>query len=338
MIAPLTSLRFFAALAVALYHVPFVLPLSANTSILQDGYLGVGFFFSLSGFILTHAASSNNGLDGYYVRRIARILPLHYLTFVTWIFLFFNSWGNGSVEKINSGIANILLLQAFFNGAIYNLGYNAVSWSLSVEIFFYAIFPLIFVGNRRFIIFAFYIVIFFLMTPRLFGAIESIWPNFFYFNPFARLFEFCGGMVAYSLYRNFFSSYSGATFIQFLSISMVLIAAALTYNSQMYVRNFVMFFAFAILIISFACDGILARALSVRFFVILGEASFSLYMVHHMLFRLIDSYLFSYGFPIIGAVCAAIALAVMLSVLIYFSFEQPIRSRLSKVRISVTGV
>lgn len=53
----LTGLRFFAAFAVLLFHVPFVLPASVGYSVLPAGALGVNFFFVLSGFILAHAYS-----------------------------------------------------------------------------------------------------------------------------------------------------------------------------------------------------------------------------------------------------------------------------------------
>jgi len=50
----LTGLRFMAALAVLLFHIPYVLPSASTQPILSDGALGVSFFFVLSGFILSH--------------------------------------------------------------------------------------------------------------------------------------------------------------------------------------------------------------------------------------------------------------------------------------------
>jgi len=57
MIKPLTSFRFFAALFVFLSHLSLFKEFEETEwlfeNILYEGYLGVTFFFILSGFILT---------------------------------------------------------------------------------------------------------------------------------------------------------------------------------------------------------------------------------------------------------------------------------------------
>lgn len=77
MLPSLTSLRFFAALLVVLHHMPgepFV-----------EGYVGVTFFFILSGFILSHSYAERLG-DGscsasdFWIARVARVYPLHVVT------------------------------------------------------------------------------------------------------------------------------------------------------------------------------------------------------------------------------------------------------------------
>ena len=100
--------------------------------------IGVEFFFVLSGFVLRLTYGALNPLNAgtFYVRRIARIYPLHLLTFFVWCVLFYSTWGNSGQKKFDSGVANLLLLQSFFAGFLYNLGFNAVSWSISDEAFF----------------------------------------------------------------------------------------------------------------------------------------------------------------------------------------------------------
>jgi peptidoglycan/LPS O-acetylase OafA/YrhL len=51
-IKPLTSLRFFAAMWVVLYHYWPHLAVPATPTFVAKGYLGVELFFILSGFIL----------------------------------------------------------------------------------------------------------------------------------------------------------------------------------------------------------------------------------------------------------------------------------------------
>ena len=79
----LTIVRFFAALVVALSHYAlFGLRESPVwlRNIVSSGYLGVPFFFILSGFVLVYA-SDGAPLDKwqFWVRRAARIYPIYLL-------------------------------------------------------------------------------------------------------------------------------------------------------------------------------------------------------------------------------------------------------------------
>src|SRR5438477_12492625 len=78
----LTSLRFFAAGHVVLHH--FLPPLSDKWRALKDvvahGYVGVSFFYVLSGFVLAHAfwhrqPATPQTRRAFWWRRFARIYP-----------------------------------------------------------------------------------------------------------------------------------------------------------------------------------------------------------------------------------------------------------------------
>jgi len=77
----LTSLRAAAALGVFMVHLSqydvWRLPLNLSS----EGYVGVGFFFTLSGFILVIAAPAGDSARAFYRRRFARIYR-GYLTMV----------------------------------------------------------------------------------------------------------------------------------------------------------------------------------------------------------------------------------------------------------------
>ena len=155
-----------AAMAVVLFHVPFTLTRTVGWTVLPDGPLGVSFFFILSGFILSHVYGGTRfGVANFYRKRLARIYPLHVLTLLAWIVLFFGQWGNSLPDRVNSGIANVLLLHAFFSGPLFNLGYNAVSWSISVEAFFYLLFPILVRRNACYGLFIAYTIMFLVLPP-----------------------------------------------------------------------------------------------------------------------------------------------------------------------------
>ncbi|MCU1447405.1 MAG: acyltransferase 3, partial [Cryobacterium sp.] len=134
----ITSLRFFAALLVVLHHAfgPEGIP------VLNLGFLGVTFFFVLSGFILTWADSARHGVVAFYQNRIARIFPLHLATLGIAVLLPF-----GLTDSPATLIQNLTLTQAWSNDGAHS--FNWVSWSISVEAFFYLLFPFAFVALRN---------------------------------------------------------------------------------------------------------------------------------------------------------------------------------------------
>ncbi|WP_280863912.1 acyltransferase family protein [Falsiroseomonas frigidaquae] len=325
----LTSLRFLAALAVVLFHVPYVLPASVGLVPLGQGALGVSFFFVLSGFILRHAHAPEDFRPlPFYRRRAARVLPLHYATLLVWIWLFFASWGNSLVEKINSGVANFLAIHALFSGHLFTLGYNAVSWSISVEIIFYALFPLLLAGRRALHLFIACALVVVLMPPGVAVALDQAFTSFFHFHPAARLLEFSAGMALHALWRHLRPTEGVATVVQLGAILLLLVLVPASAGLPAHLRNLVLLAPFGLLILGFAWHGPLTRLLSRPLSVLLGEASFALYMTHHMLFRLLDPWLAGLGAAV--ALPVAVAAAVLLSIAVFLLFERPVRNLLNR--------
>jgi peptidoglycan/LPS O-acetylase OafA/YrhL len=140
----LTSLRAFAALMVFLFH--YALPATLRErpvdnllhNIFNEGHLGVEIFFALSGFLLTvryleDVEQRRLRLTDYFVRRVARILPL-YFTVLLLVFLM-------GIYEVPVPLSNWTLTQAFF----VDLNFTGIStaWSLTNEESFYALLPLI---------------------------------------------------------------------------------------------------------------------------------------------------------------------------------------------------
>lgn len=142
--AYLTSLRSFAALAVVLVHVHYLpepdvrVPLQI-VAYVDAGVLGVPLFYMLSAFTLCFSATGREGegLLAFYLRRFFRIAPLFYV--MTCVYLYYQG-----IPSIFAVISNFLL---FFNVIPTNSVYEGIvwaSWSVGVEVLFYAAFPLIF--------------------------------------------------------------------------------------------------------------------------------------------------------------------------------------------------
>ncbi|MCX4775290.1 acyltransferase family protein [Streptomyces sp. NBC_01264] len=146
----LTGLRFFAAFGVFMHHftgignktghgtAPLIFPYS------QMGGQGVTFFFVLSGFLLTWVHKPQERAGAFYWRRIARIWPASLVAAVPAFFVFYRMAG----VRVDWGsfIASLFLVQTWLPHAQPSLPGNPVTWTLSVEVLFYALFP--FVARR----------------------------------------------------------------------------------------------------------------------------------------------------------------------------------------------
>jgi peptidoglycan/LPS O-acetylase OafA/YrhL len=103
----------------------------------------VSFFFMLSGFVLAWTYRQGDTVRAFYRRRIARILPAYLVvTAVALVFVITVVDVHGTVPVLKT-IFPFTLLQAWApEPSVYGAG-NWVAWSMSVEVFFYALFPLL---------------------------------------------------------------------------------------------------------------------------------------------------------------------------------------------------
>lgn len=132
----LTSLRAFAALLVFVFHLgQWGLPFHAG----YIGYVGVAFFYVLSGFVLTWGATPNSTARRFYVRRFARIYPSHIFVWLLVLLLPLVLVPPSPIQTAT----NALLVQAWYPDSTLVYSMNGVAWSLSCELAFYLLFPLI---------------------------------------------------------------------------------------------------------------------------------------------------------------------------------------------------
>src|SRR5436305_1449846 len=199
----LTGLRFWFALLVVLHHSLQHWFGARLYPVADFGYIGVDFFFVLSGFVLTWSWRSDVTARRFWWNRVARIWPLHLTTLLLAVVLVADQISRPGVLGT---AANLLLVQAWVPTDKVYFGYNAVAWSLSCEVFFYLCFPwlvrrlsrLSFLGRRWVVVgvvaaLTVYPGIFSLMwAPRDFSGWE--WTT--YVAPLWRLGEFVVGIVA----------------------------------------------------------------------------------------------------------------------------------------------
>ncbi|MFO6446939.1 acyltransferase family protein [Erythrobacter sp. NE805] len=164
----LTSLRFLAAAWVILFHFKeFFRGTGLETApIAMSGFLGVDFFFVLSGFVLAHVylPKLRAGRFDYWdflVRRVGRVYPLHVLTLaatlalsavaaragVTYSIWDLGQWMTLPKGEISRGLfAHVTMIHAW--GSTNGLIFNLPSWSISAEWFAYLLLPVFVLAMR----------------------------------------------------------------------------------------------------------------------------------------------------------------------------------------------
>ncbi|HEX9051574.1 MAG TPA: acyltransferase [Anaeromyxobacter sp.] len=150
-LAALTGLRFAAALGILLFHYggPLVLGAPAPLELVREGgYVWVGLFYLLSGFVLARAYPAPMGPEArraFWIARVARLYPAYLLAFVLSAPFALERWaghgGAGAAKAALVGLASLLLVQAWVP-SIARL-WNTPGWSTSVVLAFYAAFPFV---------------------------------------------------------------------------------------------------------------------------------------------------------------------------------------------------
>ncbi|AEW92463.1 MULTISPECIES: acyltransferase family protein [Streptomycetaceae] len=142
----LTGMRFVAAALVFAFHATYENAFrdhaaGAAFSWLagKAGWVGVSYFFVLSGFLLTWSARRDDPARRFWRRRFFRIYPTHLLTFLAALALL--AWAGLPAP---GAVRNLLLVQSWTPDVNVILSVDPVSWSLSCEALFYLAFPLLF--------------------------------------------------------------------------------------------------------------------------------------------------------------------------------------------------
>ena len=312
----LTGLRFIAALFVFILHGGNHGLLSSNYLHLLDFSKAVSFFFVLSGFVLGFSYHRRSfSFRRFFISRLARVWPVTVISlfFVTLILpdsVYLPSVGS-LVSKPLVFISHILCIQSFIPLPSFYFGFNAVTWTISVELFFYLLFPFLnslkFSYLFRFFLFytllllSFSLVISSLSLPGFSVAhFDSVvWQGLIYINPFFRLPEFVLGIIgsralfSYSYCFKDYISRIPSSFLQFVyTFSFFLffwigthsLFAKLAPPFHLALDQLTAAICSLLLIyIAISPSSVINSILSIKPFVYLGRVSLSVYLLHQPL-------------------------------------------------------
>jgi peptidoglycan/LPS O-acetylase OafA/YrhL len=291
----LTSLRYFAAVIVLIHH---SLPHWRNIYIIEAigniGYLGVPFFFTLSGFVLYYTYDSKINFRDYIINRFSKIYPLHVIMLLLCIITYYKIGDPiaGLATNILGTIRNITLIQSWQFGNInITAGWNGVSWTLSCEFLFYIVAPFIFYlircnANKLFLLIIVFCYIFEILLLTL-NINNDYINNILWYSPLSGILAFTLG--AYSAHA--FTTkhiYIKLNIMSFLSLIILLLPCSLylIYTPHLLQHGslaaLLTYPAVCLILILQANRDVVSNCniLKNSILVKLGDASFALYMIH----------------------------------------------------------
>jgi peptidoglycan/LPS O-acetylase OafA/YrhL len=342
----LTGIRALAALLVLGMHTEQNVPsgLDSFLPFFARGYLGVDFFFVLSGFIITHvylasvASAKLRAVQIFLWHRFIRLYPVH-VTVLACLAVVVSlasaagfGFNNPQEWQWRDLIWQLTLLQAW--GVTTTPRWNVPSWSISAEWFAYLLFPLVapalmWVRDRAI---ALVVAVAALAATALLFTLADWSLNTWVGAPaLTRVFgEFlCGAALCRAIDQTPEHARPSG---DFLAAGAFL---AFLFGASAGVADFALVALLALTIFGAATSKrFAARVLGSRPFVWLGEISYSVYMVHFPVLIIIRRVWEQLGFaqwPASGKMSAfivTVALVLALAAMVFYVVERPARTRL----------
>lgn len=329
-IQQLDGLRALSVFGVILYHL--------GIPGFGMGWLGVSFFFVLSGFLITRilieSKENNNFFSNFYIRRSLRIFPLYYL-YIFVVFVYCSYFG---VQGGNNWLYYVFYLQNYtmaWNGFAYVPGQElGHTWSLAVEEQFYLLWPLVvFLCNRKLIFISSIILSCIAISARFYLA------EYTSIVSFAPLFStmdtlLIGAIIAVISVNQRAMKIFSCTLLAvglFWFISVVEFGALIygwhkgieAANQSLYLSSSILFAG----VIGVIASGVVkAKFLTIAPLIYFGKISYGLYLWHPFAIQIVDSLQYRGHFLwITGSMVwvSKLALTIAISALSFKFFELP---------------
>lgn len=328
------GIRAIAVLAVIFYHF--------NITGFSGGFVGVDIFFVISGYLITNGIvkgvdNTRFSFGDFYIRRTRRLIPaLLFVITITYAGSFFIlspkdfASLSGSVVYALSGISNIFFwMQSDYFDNFSTLKPLLHTWSLSVELQFYLLWPLYLIvlcritkniHFRALAVFLFFIIFAFLAIYYI--SVDS--SGAFYLTPF-RMHEFAIGAIG-AFINHLFNGKRFNQALYILGFFLVLYSIfSFDIKSIIFPGYYALIPCFGTLLMILSGEKTaISMLLSCRFPKYIGEISYSLYLVHWPIYVL-GSYIVVFT-PSTMQITLMLALTLILSAVVYYTIEKPFRS------------
>ena len=284
----LESMRGLCALFIVLLHDSAGNFLSDNAFI-NNSYVAVDFFFVLSGYVIAlnyaHRIENRQAVRSFLFRRLQRIYPLHLFVLMVFVGIeclkYVAEASNGVVANTpafsHSNLENFLLNLVLLHGVFADtLAFNPPSWSISVEFITYAGFALAVLTRRTGLVVLLGLIASMLFILRLHQGLLEDGSSY---QLIRCIWSFS---IGYFVFRFQSLSTRVGPFLQ-LAIFLACILAVIYGVGNKY-EMFVSLL-FGLMVLSLVNRQLpVTRLLQFRPFIYIGAISYSVYMVHSVVY------------------------------------------------------
>jgi peptidoglycan/LPS O-acetylase OafA/YrhL len=342
-IKPLTSLRGIAAWGIVFYHFYNYFPerLSGSFASIAISHMNIAvdLFFIMSGFVISlnyselFANFSAKNFKEFAIARLSRVYPLHFFMLLLFcgyassIYLLSKSPFSTEDYGANYLVLSFLMLQNW--GFTDHLAWNVPSWSISTEFACYILFPFASIGLKRTVRTRTATLAAAAVVMAAIGFVfwrfsaDSIGDQIPKLGLFRCIAEFAIGMLLQQLIFLFRVPTKPEQLIA-ISVAVIMITVGYLFHWKDY-----MFIpaAFTALIFALLCDGgFVTRALSHPWLVFLGDISYSTYLCHYLIKRIVVLMVRDPHHVGVSPLLVYVAAVLVSSILLYRCVERPSRT------------
>lgn len=239
----------------------------------------VEFFFILSGFVLfpqiKKVYNNLSNVKVFYIRRWLRTIPPYIVALICYSLIF---------TKFDSDTLKYLFFIQLISEDFVKEDYFSVAWSLSVEEFFYLIFPIfLLIFNNKKLIHIIILFIFLIYIIKLFHLYIGVDEEFYRVGTFLRLDSIAFGAIARIYYKKIESN-----LYNIVSSILILVLINYFFSNIKNLSNFDLFifiiliqvFSINMIVFFINANSLIKNKFLINLFSLLAKQTYSIYLFH----------------------------------------------------------
>lgn len=315
MLPALTGMRALAALNIVFFHFSNPDWFGPLAPVVRNGYVSVSFFLLLSGFVLAYnyrerADAGKMDAVKFWIARLSRIYPVYLFSLIISLGMLYDEFHVQSRFHFYLGLVLTPLLLQGWHPLLCTF-WNTPAWTLSTDLLFYALFPMLIVLKgpmlrpktaraALFGLLGFWMLG--LVLPTVYTVLHpdgdlhigryssGMWLRALKFGPMQHVPSFLFGMVLATL-----NDYLPVKSRRRLVLGLLGFAATyamLYFGDHMpyvYMHDGLLMPLYGAIVLGLAGENFLTKMFSVLPLLVVGEASYCLYILHFNLWNLIHN-------------------------------------------------